>query len=182
MSENPQQLSELIRPRHHRAEIVYALVSFAIALLLASQWPSQTAWFEGQPAGRQPGLWPLIAIAGMLIFGAGELLACLWRNRRSNGSKALPEVLHWAKAGEYLIWFLAYVYIVPWTGYLPATLVFCTLLAFRLGYRGRPLWLAPVVGAAIVILFKGILSVRIPGGAFYELFPQVIRNFLVLYL
>lgn len=182
LADTDQALSELIRPRHHRAEIVFAVLSFSIALFLASQWASQTAWFPGERAGRQPGLWPLIAIAGMLLFGAGELVACILRNRRAGGASALPELALWARTGEYLAWFLAYVLVVPWTGYLPATLIFTTALVFRLGYRGHALWLAPLMGAAVVVLFKGFLSVRIPGGALYELFPTAIRNFLVLYL
>ncbi|MCC5988537.1 MAG: tripartite tricarboxylate transporter TctB family protein [Pararhodobacter sp.] len=182
MAETDKALSELISPRHHRAEIVFAVLSFAIALFLATQWSSQTVWFEGQRAGRQPGLWPLIAIVGMLAFGTGELIACILRNRRAGGGSALTEVALWARTGEFLAWFLAYVLIVPWTGYLPATLIFCTALAFRLGYRGTMLWLAPLMGAVVVVLFKGFLSVRIPGGALYELFPRAIRNFLVLYL
>ena len=182
LAETDQALSDLIRPRHQRAEIVFAVLSFAIALFLATQWTSQTAWSPGERAGRQPGLWPLIAIVGMLAFGTGELIACILRNRRADGGSALTEVALWARTGEFLAWFLAYVLIVPWAGYLPATLIFCTALAFRLGYRGGMLWLAPVLGVAVVVLFKGFLSVRIPGGALYELFPRAIRNFLVLYL
>lgn len=182
LAETDQALANLIRPRHHRAEIVFALASFAIALFLASQWPSQTTWFEGQRAGRQPGLWPLIAITGMLAFGTAELIACMVRNRRTGGAGALEEVAIWARTAEFLGWFLAYVLIVPWFGYLPATVLFCTALAFRLGYRGAMLWLAPLMGAVVVVLFKGFLSVRIPGGALYELFPRAVRNFLVLYL
>ncbi|MCC5999244.1 MAG: tripartite tricarboxylate transporter TctB family protein [Pararhodobacter sp.] len=184
VADTDQALADLLRPRHHRAEIVFALASFSVALFLASQWASQTTWFEGQRAGRQPGLWPLIAIVGMLAFGAAELVTCALRNRRARagGDTALAEVAFWLRTAEFLGWFLAYVLIVPWTGYLPATLIFCTALAFRLGYRGGMLWLAPVMGAAVVVLFKGFLSVRIPGGAVYEVFPRAIRNFLVLYL
>ena len=182
LAETDQALSDLIRPRHQRAEIVFAVLSFAIALFLATQWTSQTAWSPGERAGRQPGLWPLIAIVGMLAFGIGELIACIMRNRKSGGGELAPELAMWARTGEYLAWFLAYVLIVPWTGYLPATLIFTLALAFRLGYRGRMLWLAALLAVTVVVLFKGFLSVRIPGGAVYELFPTAIRNFLVLYL
>ncbi|MFN3955087.1 MAG: tripartite tricarboxylate transporter TctB family protein [Pararhodobacter sp.] len=182
MRDKPQDLSELIRPRHHRAEIVFAVVSFMVALVLATQWSSQTTWLEGQRLGRQPGLWPLIAIIGMLAFGTGELIACILRNRRAGGGDALAEVAHWLRAGEYLGWFLLYVFTVPWLGYLPTTMLFCAALAFRLGYRGRMLALAPLLGALVVVLFKGFLSVRIPGGALYELLPRALRNFFVLYL
>lgn len=183
MSERPtQKLSDLIKPPHRGAEIVFAVVSFGFAALLAVQWPTQTSWFDGQPFGRQPGLWPLIAIVGMLLFGLGELVACFLRNRQLPAGSVLPEVLHWAKAGEYMLWFLAYVALVPWAGYLPASVLFCTLLAWRLGYRGKTIIIAALMAVLIVVAFKGFLSVRIPGGELYELFPRAIRNFLVLYL
>ena len=183
MSEQPpEKLADIIKPPHRGAEIVFAVMSFAIAILLAFQWQDQTRWFDGQALGRQPGLWPLIAIIGMLVFGLGELIACFLRNRQAKRDDVWPEVLHWAKAGEYLLWFLGYVYLVPWMGYLPASVLFCTALAFRLGYRGKTLLIAALMAVLIVVVFKGFLSVRIPGGEFYELFPRAIRNFLVLYL
>lgn len=174
-------LSELIHPPHHRAEIVFAVASFLIAVVLATQWASQTTWNAGQGWGRQPGLWPLIAVTGMLVFGAGELVACILRNIRRGGGDAWAEVRHWAAAGEYLLWYMGYVLLVPWLGYLGATVLFATALTFRAGYRGRMLGWAALSGALIVVGFKTLLSVRIPGGAVYELFPQAIRNFLVIH-
>lgn len=182
MTDSNNQLTRLIRPPHHRAELVYAVASFSVALGLAALWPTQTTWFEGQPAGRQPGLWPLIAIVGMLVFGLGELMASVWRNRYNSTGSAVAEVLHWVRASEYLVWFLLYVFLVPLGGYLPVTLVFCVTLAWRLGYRGRMLYAAALAAVVIVVIFKAFLSVRIPGGDLYEIFPQTIRNFLVLYL
>ena len=179
---NPDDLSDLTHPPHHRAEIVFAVTAFAIALFLATQWSTQTTWVAGQPLGRQPGLWPAIAIVGMIVFGAGELVACLWRNIRRGGGNVLAEVGLWLSAVEYVAWFMAYVLLTPWIGYLPATVLFMTALALRLGYRGRAVTLAPLLALAIVVLFKALLSVRVPGGAVYDLFPQAIRNFLVIYL
>jgi ribose/xylose/arabinose/galactoside ABC-type transport system permease subunit len=72
---------------------------------------------------------------------------------------------------------------VPVVGYLPATLVFVPALSWRMGYRTRRMMGASVVMAlAIVILFKGFLSVRIPGGAVYEYLPDGLRSFFILYL
>ena len=179
---NAHDLSDLTHPPHHRAEIVFAVASFLVALLLAALWSTETRWIDGQPWSRQPGLWPLIAVVGMLVFGAGELIACLIRNLRRGGGDVAAELGLWLRAGEYVLWFMAYVLITPRLGYLPTTLVFTALLAFRLGYRGRVLALAPLMGLLIVVAFKAFLAVRIPGGAVYELLPQGLRNFLVLYL
>lgn len=182
MNDLEDELDELIHPPHHRAEIVFAVVSFVIAGVLALQWNGQITWVEGQPWSRQPGLWPTIAIGGMLIFGVFELAACIWRNMRNGGGDVLSEVGLWLKAGEYAVWFLLYVMITPKLGYLPATLLFTTALAWRLGYRGKALLLAPLLGLLIVVIFKAFLAVRIPGGDLYDLFPLAIRNFFVVYL
>lgn len=182
MSEIDDELKELMQPSHHRAEIVFAVVSFLVAGFLATQWSTQTTWVEGQAWGRQPGLWPLIAIGGMLVFGIGELVACILRNMRHGGGDVLDELGLWLKAAEYALWFMAYVLITPYLGYLPATLIFTTVLAVRLGYRGFMLWLAPLTGLGIVVVFKTLLSVRIPGGAIYEYLPGALRNLFIVYL
>ena len=181
MSDDPNDLSDLTHPPHHRAEIVFAVVSFAIAGFLATQWSSQTTWIDGQAISRQPGLWSLIAIVGMLLFGAGELVACIRRNMRNGGGDVKAELGLWLRSAEYVAWFMAYVWMTPITGYLPTTVVFMTALAWRLGYRGKVLLRTPVLALLIVVLFKGFLSVRIPGGAIYDIFPHALRNFLVIY-
>lgn len=182
MSDETHDLSEFTHQPHTRAEIVFAVVSFGVALVLAALWSTETTWIDGQPWSRQPGLWPLIAVVGMLLFGAGELVTCIARNLRKEGGSVLAELGLWARAAEYGLWFMAYVLATPWIGYLPATVIFTTALSLRLGYRGRIVWLSPLVALGIVLLFKTFLSVRIPGGEIYELFPQAIRNFLVIYL
>lgn len=182
MSTGARGPEALPHPPHHRAELAFALASFAVALGLAAAWPWQTVWIEGRPPLRQPGLFPGVAIGLMLVFGAGNLAACLIRNARRRGAPMLPELARWLAAGEFLGWYLAYVLAVPWLGYLPATVLFTTLLALRLGYRGRMLWAAPLFGAGTVILFKTLLKVRIPGGALYDLAPPALRTALVLWL
>ncbi|MCB1395033.1 MAG: tripartite tricarboxylate transporter TctB family protein [Rhodobacteraceae bacterium] len=182
MNDDPTDLSELTHPPHHRAEIVFAVASFLIALFLATQWSGQTTWIEGQPLSRQPGLWPLIAIVGMVLFGVGELIACLVRNIRRGGGNVPAEVWLWVKSAEYVIWFMVYVLATPYVGYLASTVIFMTVLALRLGYRGRIVAMAPLLAVCIVVAFKAFLAVRIPGGAVYDIFPQAIRNFLVIYL
>lgn len=176
------RLHAALHPPHRPAEIVFAAASFAVALVLALRWGVDTTWIEGQPLRRQPGLWPAVAIGGMLAFGAAELAACLIRARRRGTAGLAAEVAGWLRAFEFLAWFMAYVWIVPLAGYLPGTVLFCVALTARLGYRGGWLWAAAATGAGIVVLFKAILAVRIPGGAAYELFPPAVRNFLVLYL
>ena len=76
---------------------------------------------------------------------------------------------------------MAYVYLMPLLGYLPATLVFMCLLTLRLGYRNlRYLLIAAVIAIAIVLFFKTALAVKISGGAIYEYLPDGLRNFMII--
>jgi hypothetical protein len=176
------RLHGAMHPPHRRGELLFAVASFAVAVFLATQWWSETTRVDGIDWRRQPGLWPAVAIAGMLVFGAGELAASVLRARRQGVAGVGAEVLSWGRAIEFIVWFMAYVWLVPVAGYLPATVAFAVLLTWRLGYRGGWLLAAAATGVGVVVLFKGLLAVRIPGGAVYEVFPPTIRNFLVLYL
>ena len=76
---------------------------------------------------------------------------------------------------------MVYVFAVPQIGYLLATVIFVTLMALRVGYRGpRMLGIAAATGLGIVLIFKTALSVKIPGGAVYEHLPDALRNFMIV--
>ena len=71
---------------------------------------------------------------------------------------------------------------MPLVGYLPVTLVFVPLLSWRMGYRDRRmLGLAVLFALAVVLVFKGFLAVRIPGGAAYEYLPDGVRSLFIQY-
>ena len=113
----------------------------------------------------------------MVLFALGHLVQS-WRSRCKGAGR---EVLTWARALEYLVWFMAYVWAVPVIGYLAATLIFAGLLAVRVGYRApRQIALALATGFVIVLVFKAGLSVKIPGAAIYEYLPGALRNFMIL--
>jgi hypothetical protein len=76
---------------------------------------------------------------------------------------------------------MVYVYAIPVIGYLLATVTFCVLLTFRIGYRGRALGVAAVFGLLVVLVFKAGFNVKIPGGAIYEYAPDGMRYFLLRY-
>ena len=176
-------ISEFVEARHHRAEIVFGVLSFGAALLLLTVIPGQTKWIAGQPLVRQPAFWPIVSIVGMTLFGTFELIFSWARNRSGRGETIAGEVGRWLKAAEYILWFMAYVWLVPLAGYLPSTLLFCLTLTLRIGYRETRVLVASLgVGLATVVIFKSLLAVKIPGGAVYEFLPPVLRNFLVLYL
>ncbi|MFZ1816036.1 MAG: tripartite tricarboxylate transporter TctB family protein [Rhizobiaceae bacterium] len=176
------KIDELVEPRHHRAEIVFGLAAFAIGLFLATQLGSQLTWKDDLPLSRQPGFFSSVAVVGMLVFGAMELWFAWRRNATGRGERVLSEIGFWAVSAEYAVWFMVYVLVVPRLGYLPTTLIFCLLLTLRVGYRRtRTLLASLLVGVATVLVFKGFLSVKIPGGALYEQLPDALRNFMILY-
>ena len=71
---------------------------------------------------------------------------------------------------------------VPQLGYLPTTILFAMILAYRLGYRGWP-YMASAAAFAIVVvvIFKAFLQVKVPGGAIYEFLPTAARSFMLTY-
>lgn len=171
-----------ITPRHHRAELVFGIAAFGAVVFLMSRLGAETVWAAGKPLTAQPGFWPAISIGGMLLCGALELLGAWRRNRGHAGRPVLPEILGWVRALEFALWFMAYVWAVPRLGYLPSTLIFCTALTLRLGYRSwRMIGAAAATGLAVVVIFKSLLAVGIPGGAVYELLPPGLRNVLIQY-
>ena len=175
-------LSELTRTRHHRAEVVFGVLSFGLALFLASQIGNETTWIAGRPFVRQPAFWPIVSIVGMTVFGAFELWSTTRALRTRRGSAVAPEIMHWVRALEYLAWFMAYVWTVPIVGYLPTTMIFCALLTWRLGYREPKTLIAAVLtGIGTVVVFKTLLAVKIPGGALYDYLPHAIRNVMIQY-
>ncbi|UCE30398.1 MAG: tripartite tricarboxylate transporter TctB family protein [Burkholderiales bacterium] len=188
--------SELLDAPHHPAEVLFAAVTLLAAMLLLSQLGEQTRFVRGAPLVSQPGFWPGLSLAGMVLFGALELLFSWIRNRRQRlgapehaaavapaRHRIVDELAVWGRALEYLAWFMAYVALVPVAGYLPTTVLFCVLLAWRLGYRSRGMLAAAVLTAMLtVVTFKALLQVKIPGAVAYEWLPSSVRNFMILYL
>lgn len=165
----------------HRAELIFALAAFAVGLFLLTQIGSQVTWSSSRSLINQPGFWPVMAIFGMVIFGASEMIVSIRRFRNAAVGDIAEELIDWVKAIEFAGWFLVYVLAVPITGYLLSTLLFCVLLTWRLGYKSTPrLVAAALTGLAVVLVFKSMLSVKIPGGEIYEYLPAALRNFMIL--
>ena len=176
-------MSEPSEIRHQPGGLLFAGLFLAASVLLFSQLGAETrfaakAWGTKKMFA-QPGFWSGVAVIGMCVFGVLHAVASF--TRRTGGD--LREGVQWLLVLEYLGWFMAYVFAVPWIGYLPATMIFMGALALRAGYRDRPrILMALVTGAGIVLIFESLLAVKIPGGALYEHLPDMLRNFAILYL
>ena len=176
-SENPKSL--LSRERQ-AGDLVFAIAFLLFSAFLLSQLGEQTRWVKGTKLVAQPAFWPAVGLIGMTLFAGFHFLGSLLSKRTPGRGR---ELVVWARSLEYAAWFLVYVWLVPQTGYLPTTIVFVAVLMIRLGYRSKKMILGAVaVGIAIVVIFKGLLEVKIPGGQVYEYLPDAIRNFMLLYL
>lgn len=165
------------------ARVLFGACALVIAVVLAGMAPAELTWKAGRELTRQPGFFSILSIGGMLAFGL-VWLVFTWReaaSERMNG--ALEELFNWCRAAEYAGWFLLYVFLAPWIGYLVGTIVFSVALTFRLGYRSKKMLTAAALFAFFtVVIFKSFLAVKIPGGVVYEYLPDSIRNFMILYL
>ena len=171
-------MRSLLRHERRPGDFIFAVAFFICCLLLLSQLGSETKWVKGAKLFAQPAFWPTVSLIGMALFSLGHL-AGSFLSERSPGRGT--EALVWFQSLEYALWFMAYVVIVPYAGYLPATLAFTLAFTFRLGYRSRPMLLAAAAtGFVTVVFFKSFLAAKIPGGAVYEVLPAALRNFMIL--
>jgi hypothetical protein len=167
-------------PGPKRGQLPFAAGFLGLAALLAAFLWDQTVWKDGKDLFSQARFWPAVGVFGMVGFTALHL----WHlPRRRFAGPDWIEGRNWLYVFEFVGWFLAYVWLVPLIGYLPVTLAFAAALSWRMGYRSRKmLWISLIFGLAVVVLFKGVLQVKIPGAALYEVLPGALRNFFILYL
>ena len=162
-------------------QVLFVGVALILSLVLLAALRTQTVWIDDAKSfAAQPRFWPAVAILTMVL----TLAAHFWQMRRRRPNRLdLVEVRRWAEPLEYALWFMVYVFAVPWVGFLSMSLAFAVGLTWRLGYRGAGwLWLAALFAVAVVVLFKGFLGVKIPGAALYEFLPGGLRSFAILYL
>lgn len=160
------------------AEREFALIFAIVALVLFLLLPVQTDWVTRAKLYEQPAFWPAISLGVMVVFAIGFVI----RSLRSGGQPNVgAEIWTWCRALEFVGWYLAYVWLVPYLGYLIATILFACCLAWRVGYRSVG-WMvaAAVFGLVVVGLFKSLLGVNIPAGAIYDALPAgAVRSFLM---
>ena len=159
-------------------ELLFALIFFITSAFLISQLPDQVKWFKNTKITSQPALWCSIGLIGMTVFGFVHLILNI---RLNNLTKDLKEGFIWVRSIEFALWFLLYVVLVQYIGYLFATCIIAFCLSYRVGYQKKTMLLSSVLTAlSIVLVFKTFLEVKIPGGIIYEYLPDTLRNFMIL--
>lgn len=171
-------INKSVKERH--GTLLFLLITVAFALFLLANIRSELRWLEEARFERQPGFWAAVGVIGMVVFGMAKLANVVVRNVFS-WTAEWGEAAVWLRSLEFGAWYMAYVYLVPIIGYLPATLLVTLLLSLRMGFDNkRTLWSAAAFAVAVVLLFKTFLQVKIPGGTAYEYLPDAIRNFLIV--
>lgn len=173
-------LQDLFRRYRRPGDIVFALLFLVFAVFLLTQLGEQTKVVKRTKWFAQPGLWPTIAVWGMVIFGALHYLGSLMSPRIPGRWR---EVLFWLRSLEYVGYFLIYVFAVPLLGYLPSSLLFALFLCARVGFRSPQAFAAAAAfGISLPVIFRAFLQVKIPAGQIYELLPDTLRAFALTYL
>lgn len=172
-------MQRLFKRDRRRGDFVFAVIFLIFSSYLLSQLGEQVQWSKRGKFFAQPGFWPAVSLVGMTFFA---LLHCMGSVLSPRIEGRLAEVGFWLRSLEYVAWFLAYVWLVPLLGYLPMTLIWMPLLAFRVGYRGKKMLLtAALIGFVIVLVFKAFLEVKIPGAVLYDGLPDGMRSFMLTY-
>lgn len=172
-------LQGLFKRYRRPGDIVFALAFLVFSLWLLSQLNTQTTWKAGAKLAAQAPFWPMVSVCGMVFFASLHTLGSLLSPRIPG---RWTEVGMWFRSIEYALWFMAYVFVVPVVGYLFATLMVCLLLALRAGYHSRLMLGASVfAGLLVVVIFKALLQVKVPGGLVYEYLPGGMRSFMLTY-
>ncbi|MEM7170754.1 MAG: tripartite tricarboxylate transporter TctB family protein [Pseudomonadota bacterium] len=168
-------------------EFFFILALTVIAAILLAQIGDQTKFYKRLKLPTQPGFWPAVGLGGMVLSGAALAVSAWYKRRREGASgqdlqeQDLQEMVFIARAGEFMLWFMFYVWITPWAGYLASTILFVMCLAWRAGYRTTGMQaLSAGLAVFIVVLFKSFLSVKIPGGAVYDLLPPDLQSFMAI--
>ena len=178
MSQDTHNAPEFFPDGRKPGEILFSALMIIFGGLLLAALPWQTSWIDGRELAAQPRLWPALSLGGLIVFAAMHFTLRLQVTRTPGRWK---EGLAWILSLEYVAYYMVYVWAIPLIGYLLATIVFCVLLTYRIGYRGKALWIAFAFALFVVLTFKTGFNVKIPGGAIYDFAPEGLRYYLFRY-
>lgn len=162
-------------------QVFFGVAAFLLASFLLLKLPEETKYFEGLVWYKQPSLTPAVSIIGMLLFGFFQAIQYFRKGVAWDNAIFKQEISAWVRALEFVVWFMLYVMLVPYLGYLLATMFFMGALVYRQGYRSFKAQAASfIISFLIVFTFKSFLQVKIPGGLIYEYLPAALRNFMLI--
>ena len=132
---------------------------FSVAMLVAMPGQVRLPMFDsGAPS---PRIIPGICLAGMLVCSAALIIQSLVFGKEN----ALE--FDWKKEKPCILLILllcAYVALIIWTGFIPATVIVFPVLLYYCGERKPAIYLFTVAaGIGIFFLFKYVFHVSLPG-------------------
>lgn len=196
--------------RRGRGDLVFSVVMVGIALFFLVFFFSQTGWEDRKLPANMARYWMdqfgittpddrparlgrilkqswiaplacLIVLVPAALWNLyGSVRAYRWRARFQLPNGVAHELTQWARALEFVAWFIAYTMLVPVLGYLVSTLLLGTVLPWRLGYRGaRWMGICVAAGLAIVLVFRTGLQIKTPVNIWlYDQLPQGLSTFM----
>jgi putative tricarboxylic transport membrane protein len=129
---------------------------------------------QGRPGEVGSGLWPFMALAVSMVLSLLMLIQSIRKNRAAGRERApQPSVEDLAARKRQrttvtlsILIFLAYILLMPFTGFILATLFYILAFAWALGERRR--WVLAVspflVAAVIVGVFAKFITIPFPKG------------------
>ena len=129
---------------------------------------------QGRPGEVGSGLWPFMALAVSMLLSALMLIASIQKSIKAAGQGA-QEVTAEANAEKKrarvtvtlsIVCFLAYILVMPWIGFILASLLYIFVFAIVLGERRRwVLAISPVLMTAVIMgVFAKFITIPFPKG------------------
>lgn len=172
------------KEKYQTGDLIFALIILSLAFVFVALIPFETRWYDKLVLVKQPSFWPTLCLLGMSVFSIGYSYKIyrLYQNQQDSIKSEWLEVFSWVKPVEYIVYFLIYVYLVPLIGYLISTLLFFSLLTYRVGYRTRKMICISLLTAfSVVVIFKSLLQVKMASGEIYDYLPNSLATFFIVY-
>lgn len=204
------QTTDLFKFKRTRGDLTFSILMLCLVLFLLWRFPAETGWdarklpndmgryllhqlgmieVEGRVTRfgkilKQGWVAPLFCLAILVpavLLNLRLSVTSLQRKLRQH----MPlrwryEMAQWARALEYIGYFILYTLGVPLLGYLLSTLLMGTYLTYRLGYRTwRWTGIALLTSCSVVLLFRTGLQIKTPVNIWlYNQLPENIAIFL----
>ncbi len=188
------KIDNLFEFRRGRGDLILSLVMLAFVVFLFWNFGEESAWNDRDLSQKrvgkilkQPWIGPFLCMALLLpaaIFNVYQS----YRQRQKDTRLHIPqrdlyEIGQWARAIEYVAYFIIYTFCVPVLGYLVSTILFTIFLTYRLGYRSR-FWITIsfLSSFAIVLVFRTFLQIKTPVNIWlYDQLPPLLGTFMKIY-
>ncbi|MGC6517381.1 MAG: tripartite tricarboxylate transporter TctB family protein [Candidatus Puniceispirillaceae bacterium] len=204
------QTADLFKFKRTRGDLTFSLVMLCLVLFLVWRFPAETGWdirklpndmghyllhqlgiieAEGRVTRfgkilKQGWVAPLfclvILVPAVLLNLRLSVISLQRKMRQQMPLRWRYEMAQWARALEFIGYFILYTLSVPLLGYLLSTLLMGTYLTYRLGYRTwRWTGIALLSSFAIVLLFRTGLQIKTPVNIWlYNQLPEHLAIFL----